>query len=376
MMEGLTMRAWMLPGLLCAAGLLWSAAGRAQTAIDYSTPSAWICLPGRSDVCSAPLTSTVVSPTDGSWSKRTYTPDPAAPIDCFYVYPTVSREQTPNADMTLGPEEQRAARQHLARFGAKCRTFAPLYRQTTIAAMDGGAARGDPELAYQDVLGAWRLYLARHNQDGGQGRGFVLIGHSQGAFLLSRLIAEEIDGKPIQHGLVSAILTGGDVQVPAGRDVGGRFQHIPLCHAADQVGCVIAYSSYLAASPPGPDAVFGGGFTPGSTSACVNPAALRGDEALDSELLTVGGVAALLGTDLVENPGVVTGACTTLGDRTFLAISVKPAGAGAATLERALIALNARRPGWGLHALDINLALGDLVDIVGQQGQAWRTQAG
>jgi hypothetical protein len=107
----------------------------------------------------------------------------------------------------------------------------------------------------------------------------------------------------------------------------------------------------------------------------VNPAALRGGEALDSELLTVGSVAALLGTDLVENPGVVTGACTTLGDRTFLAISVKPAGAGAATLERALIALNARRPGWGLHALDINLALGDLVEIVGRQGQAWRKQA-
>jgi hypothetical protein len=362
------MRAWMLLWLLCGAGLGWPASGRAQTNIDFAAPSAWLCLPRRSDACSAPLTSTVVSAADGSLARRTYTPDPAAPIDCFYVYPTVSREPTPNADMTLGPEEERAAREQFARFGARCRTFAPLYRQTTAAAMVGEAPRGDPDLAYRDVLGAWRLYLAVHNK----GRGVVLIGHSQGAHLLARLIAEEFDGKPIQRRLVSAILAGGDIQVPKGRDVGGTFQHIPLCRTADEAGCVIAYSSYLADSLPGPDAAFGGGADPGFTAACVNPAALRGAATLDPELLTIGAVATLLGTDLVENPGVVSGACTTAGDRTFLAISVKPAGPASASLDRALTALNARRPGWGLHALDINLTLGDLVEIVGRQGQAWR----
>lgn len=359
-------------GFALTAGLAAQAQPAAEPAPnDYADPATWLCRPDvHPNACDVDLTATVVS-ADGSTRVQPFKADPHAPIDCFYVYPTVSREPTPNADMTLGPEEQRVAREQLARFAAECRTFAPLYRQTTAAAMDTGTPRGDPELAYRDVLGAWRLYLARYNQS----RGFVLIGHSQGAALLTRLIAEEIDGKPIQHGLVSAILTGADIQVPTGRDAGGSFRHVPLCDRAAQAGCVIAYSTYLAAFPPGPDAAFGGASGPGSTAACVNPSALRGAETVDSELLAVGAVAVLLGTDLVENPGVVSGACATAGERTFLAVSVKTTGAAAASLDRALLALNARRPGWGLHALDINLLLGDLVEIVGQQGQAWRKSA-
>ena len=185
-------RAWTLFVLLWSIAALSPTVGRSQTGVDYSAPSSWLCLPGRSDACSAPLTSTVVSPANGALSKRVYGPDPTAPIDCFYVYPTVSQEPAANADMTPGPEEQHVAAEQLARFGARCRTFAPLYRQTTIAAMRGAVQGADHELAYGDVLAAWRYYLAHDNH----GRGVVLIGHSQGAHLLVRLIAEEIDGKP------------------------------------------------------------------------------------------------------------------------------------------------------------------------------------
>ena len=51
----------------------------------------------------------------------------------------------------------------------------------------------------QDVKAAWEHYLAYNNV----GRGVVLIGHSQGSGLLTRLIASEIDGKPVQVGIVS-----------------------------------------------------------------------------------------------------------------------------------------------------------------------------
>ena len=50
----------------------------------------------------------------------------------------------------------------------------------------------DRGLQYDDVRDAWNYYLAHDNQ----GRGFVLIGHSQGSYILTRLIREEIDGKP------------------------------------------------------------------------------------------------------------------------------------------------------------------------------------
>ena len=360
-------RALTLLGLICAAGLGLPAPGMAAPGVDYAQPSSWLCLPGRADVCSAPLTSTVVSPADGAMAKQTYAPDPAAPIDCFYVYPTVSREETANADMIASPEVQHAAAEQFARFGAGCRTFAPIYRQTTTAAMYGRVQGADRELAYADVRDAWRSYMAHDNH----GRGFVLVGHSQGSSLLARLIAEEIDGRPVQKQLVSAIITGTQVQVPIGKDVGGSFRRIPLCRRADQTGCVIAYSTYLASAPPGPDAYFGKSDGPGLAYSCVNPGDLLGNGVLNSLLPTIGDVATRLGTTFVENPGLISAACTSVGDRTFLAISIKPEGVGAATLTRVLTAMASRAPGWGLHALDINLALGDLVEIVGRQGKAW-----
>ena len=364
-----TMRFWTLISVMGCVAALAPGAGQAAAKVDYSDPASWLCRPGRADVCSAPLTSTVVPPGGGDLARRDYTPDPTAPVDCFYVYPTVSREETANADMTASPEVQHAAVEQFARFGASCHAFAPIYRQTTSAAMNGKVQGADRELAYADVRDAWRSYLARDNH----GRGFVLIGHSQGSSLLARLIAEEIDGRPVQKRLVSAIITGTNVQVPVGKDVGGSFQHIPLCQRADQMGCIIAYSTYLASAPPGPDAYFGKSEGPGLTYACVNPGALTHDGVLNSLLPTIGDVAKRLGTTFVENPGLISAACTTAGDRSFLAISVKPEGVGAATLTRVLTAMTVRAPGWGLHSLDINLALGDLVEIVGRQGRAWTT---
>jgi hypothetical protein len=148
------MRAPMLFALSICASMVWPVDGFSQTTIDYSSPSSWLCLPGRSDSCSAPLTSTVIPPGKGGLSNQTYTLDPAAPIDCFYVYPTVSQDATANADMTPGPEEEHVAEEQFARFGAKCKTFAPLYRQITVAAMIGHAPGANRQLAYRDVLDA------------------------------------------------------------------------------------------------------------------------------------------------------------------------------------------------------------------------------
>jgi len=356
-----------LAALALVGGLGLGVDARAATPVDYATPSSWLCRPGRADVCSEPEASTVVSPADGALTRKTYAPADDPAIDCFYVYPTASQEPTANADLTAGPGEQRAAAEQFARFGAQCRTYAPLYRQTTVAAMRGEAKGADSALAYGDVLAAWRSYLERDNH----GRGVVLVGHSQGANHLMRLIAEEIDGKPAQRLLVSAILLGGNVEVPAGADTGGSFRHVPLCRRADQAGCVIAYSSFLADHPPAQDAWFGKAEHPGMTVACVDPAALLGRPALDAELLTTPAVRARLGTPLVENPGLITAACATAGDHAFLAVSVKPTGAGATTLGRALADLDKAGPGWGLHAIDVSLTLGDLVEIVGRQAKTW-----
>src|SRR6266446_5652429 len=82
-------------------------------------------------------------------------------------------------------------------------------------------------IQYDDVRDAFHYYLEHDNK----GRGFVLIAHSQGSFILAELIRQEIDGKPIESKLVSAILLGTTIAVPKGKDVGGSFQHVPLCRS-------------------------------------------------------------------------------------------------------------------------------------------------
>ena len=68
--------------------------------------------------------------------------------------------------------------------------------------------------------------------------------------MLIRLIRSQIDANPaLRKRLVSAIVLGGNVQVPAGKSVGGSFQHVPACTAASQTGCVIAYSSFPSQPP-------------------------------------------------------------------------------------------------------------------------------
>ena len=136
----------------------------------------------------------------------------------------------------------------------------------------GGGASLEKGAQYDDVKDAWNHYLQNDNK----GRGVVLVAHSQGSFILNRLIREEIDGKPIQSRLVSAILLGTTLEVPKGKDVGGSFKNIPLCRAAAQTGCVITYASFRSTIPPPANTLFGKVADPNMVAACTNPAALAG----------------------------------------------------------------------------------------------------
>ena len=228
---------------------------------------------------------------DGSFTREEWKGDPNAPIDCFYVYPTVSTDPTPFSDMTADPAELNVIRQQFARFGSVCRVYAPLYRQVTLAGLRQAIAGGGGGFAlskgpqYDDVRDAWRHYLEHDNR----GRGVVLIGHSQGSYILTELIRQEIDGKPVQSRLVSALLLGATFAVPSGKDVGGSLQQIPLCRKPAQTGCVVTYVSFRATSPPPANTRFGKVTEPGMAAACTNPAALGGGTAPLSAYLAADG---------------------------------------------------------------------------------------
>ena len=356
---------------------------------DYSDPKTWLCRPGRDDdACAIDLSTTVVA-ADGTLTKETWAANPKAPVDCFYVYPTVSGDPTPHSDMLAGNEERNVVRQQFARFASQCRPFAPLYRQVTLSGLRAAMAGGgrptlDQGLGYEDVLDAWNHYLKNDNN----GRGVVLIAHSQGSFALIKLIADEIDGKPIQSRLISAILLGTNVPVPKGKDVGGAFQNIPLCRSAEQTGCVISFASFRSTIPPPANTLFGRVTGDGLESACTNPAALAGGSGpLHAYLTGVGSLIASgapqkhqwvtggapIDTPFVSVPGLLTAKCATNENGHFLEVTINgnPADPRADDIPGDLGAMGKVQANWGLHLIDVNVAMGNLVDIVGKQAKAY-----
>ena len=352
---------------------------------DYGDPKAWLCRPGGHDACDVDGSTTIVG-ANGGLTREAWAAAPNAPIDCFYVYPTVSTDPTPNSDMTADLAELNVIHQQFARFASVCRPYAPLYRSMTLAglrrAMAGGIPAFDSGVHYDDVRDAWRYYLEHDNK----GRGVVLIGHSQGAYILSALIRREIDGKPVQSRVVSAMLMGTTIAVPKGKDVGGSFQYLPLCRSASQTGCVITFASFRSTLPPPANTLFGRVAEPGMVAACTNPATLGGGSGELHAYLSAGGRTITstakprpwvvpeqpIDTPWVSVPGLLTAACATNENATYLEVTVHGDPADP-RVDDITGDVGGAQPlaNWGLHLVDVNLVMGNLIDIVARQTTAY-----
>jgi Protein of unknown function (DUF3089) len=335
----------------------------------------WLCQPGhKPDPCTPGLSTTVYSPT----LKPLGVVHPQAVrtprIDCFYVYPTVSDQKGPHANLHIDPEERSIALYQAARYSQECRVFAPMYRQITVPALDSGYGFGPAQLqlGLSDVRRAFATYLRKYNH----GRGFVLIGHSQGSLVLRELIAKDIDPKPqVRARLVSAIVLGGNVLVRSGRGVGGDFQHIPACRMAVSIGCVVAYSTFDQVPPV--NSLFGRSAVAGDQVLCVNPAALVGAKTLDpifpsqpfapGTLIALGNQALNLTQPMPPTvwsslPGAYSARCSSAAGANVLALT---------SLHGAQVATPSPSPIWGLHLLDANIELGNLIELVRRQAAAY-----
>jgi hypothetical protein len=366
------------------------AASQAASRNDYSNGDNWLCRPGRQDACAIDLTTTVIS-ADGKLKTEKWVANPNAPIDCFYVYPTVSNEPSGNSSMVPHAEEKAVVKAQFARFGSKCRAYAPMYRQITLTALRamlaGQPLKADRAMAYNDVLDAWNYYLDHDNK----GRGVVLIGHSQGSGVLTELIKNEIDGKPVQERIVSALLLGTSLPVPKGKDVGGAFQHMPLCHSASEIGCVITFASFRANVPPPATSRFGKVAGENMQSACTNPAALGGGSGELHAYLGSGGSGIatvnenkpgpwvkpekLITTPFVSVPGMLTAECVVNEHGSYLAVTVHgdPAGPRTSDIVGDVVVNKQVLPEWGLHLIDVNLTMGNLLNIVEQETKAYHS---
>ena len=94
-----------------------AAATEPSSRTDYGAAANWLCKPGMANnPCEVNIDATVVK-ADGSSSVEKYAANPNAPIDCFYVYPTISFDPGPLRHKA-GPEEYGVVQSQFARFGA------------------------------------------------------------------------------------------------------------------------------------------------------------------------------------------------------------------------------------------------------------------
>lgn len=225
---------------------------------DYSKSEFWAALPDKKDAADLLPSSTLKDK------------QADAPIDVFYIYPTIysgsKGENQWNAPVDdpkfLEAVDSSAIKNQASIFNGVGKVYAPYYRQAHLNAYDAfeeqerkPSAEKAFALAYADVKKAFQYYLDNYNQ----GRPFIIASHSQGTTHAKVLLREMIDGKPLQRRMVAAYLVG--IKVPT-----GYFKNIPLCEKPEQTGCFCSWRTYRMGSKPK-----GSYDTTGEEIAVVNP---------------------------------------------------------------------------------------------------------
>jgi hypothetical protein len=365
--------------VVAALAVAASAISTSATAATHGT--VWLCKPGAlSNPCTVNPDVSVVSSTGASTVVHRVD-DAKSKFDCFYVYPTVSGESGPNSDLKIQSSEVNVAFAQASAFSTVCRVWAPMYRQRTLGSLFRGNENFANNVAYASLLSAWKEYLAHDNH----GRPVILIGHSQGAAMLIRLLHSQFDTHvSLQSKLVSALVIGGNVTVKSGQLTGGSFSHVALCSPGHSiVGCVTAYSSFASTPPPtsffgipgqGVSALSNQTATLGLSVACVSPVDFAAPGAgapvaLTSQFpaTTVSSVASIsVSTAWVQYRDLYSAHCEQAGNATWLQVNTTASLKDVRPLVSEAIGAN-----WGYHVDDVGLLLGNLVSAVSTQEAAY-----
>jgi hypothetical protein len=354
--------------------------------LDYATPEYWVCRPDITpNECDRNIDATEIKP-DGTLEVVKHVPAKDPEFDCFYVAPTVWLGRTAQmtdfsqtgVDLMLDPLRSQAAR-----FTRVCRMYAPLYRQAGLSGvvLTSGA---DIALSLQDVRDAFAYYLEHENQ----GRDFVILSHSQGTFNATSLIKRDIDEKPeVRAKLLSAVLLGGQPYTPPGERTGGSFKNIPTCTIPGERGCAIGYVSFAKEAPATAGALLGHiGVTfendpvdPNGRVICTEPAALAGNTGrykgsyfpMQLQSTQFGTPTPIPG---VETPFVLyrdlfRGKCVYENGQSYLEVSIEPQPTDTRELPTYRNAV-LESVGFGLHLVDYNIPLDDLIDVVALQASS------
>lgn len=198
----------------------------------YTDPAMWLAHPGMGEK-------------DASrWLPDGFTPEQGTPLDVavFFVHPTSYLKKTHwNAPLD-DPDARRIAeivtRANASVFGRAAEVWAPRYRQATLGAFvsDDPQARQALDLAYQDVARAFDAFLAAQPAD----KPIVLAGHSQGSYLIKRLLKDRVAGTPLARRILAVYAIGW--LIDSARDL--PAMGLPACAGPQDTGCVVSYLSF------------------------------------------------------------------------------------------------------------------------------------
>lgn len=177
------------------------------------------------------------------WLPDNIQPD-SVPVDAavFFVHPTSYLKKAhwnaPLDDKDANRIGTMVVRANASVFNRSADVWVPRYRQATFGAFVTSApeARQAHDLAYADVAQAFDAFIAAQPAD----RPIVLAGHSQGSFIVKRLLKEKVAGTPLAKRVAAAYVIGWIVDID--RDL--PAMGLPACAAPDQAGCVISYLSF------------------------------------------------------------------------------------------------------------------------------------
>ena len=197
--------------------------------------------------------------------KKESTPDPNAPVDysvranwisiplvsyktdVFYVYPTVWLPSTADTMYCAinNPQMVMAAPQlfdqQATAFDA-ANIFAPYYRQANAyMVLDSNLSWDQKEsiiggIPTQDVTGAFKYYIEHFNNN----RPFILAGHSQGADVLTHLLAGYLKNNPqVYKRMIAAYIIG----TPVTKDFLKSDTTLKFAAGPDDLGVIISYNT-------------------------------------------------------------------------------------------------------------------------------------
>ncbi|WFN35884.1 DUF3089 domain-containing protein [Methanomicrobium antiquum] len=183
-------------------------------------------------------------------------------VDVFYVYPTVSNNES--GYMLITDDTDRALAQGILKaqasvYESDANVFAPYYRQmsTGVSMTQSGLATDTDEFkrGAEDVLTAFDYYIENLNDN----RPFILAGHSQGTMALIELIKKRFgDDEALKNRLVAAYLIGYTVT-----DDDLNKANLTPAISSDDTGVVITYNTQSPTSEGGPMLMEG--------AHCINP---------------------------------------------------------------------------------------------------------